>query len=40
MDFIVKFPSTMGQFNSIWVIINHLTKLAYFLPVKTTFIVD
>lgn len=40
MDFVVGLPSTTGQYYSIWVIIDRLTKSAHFLPVKTTFSVD
>ena len=40
MDFVVGLPSVAGQYDSIWVIIDRLTKSAHFLPVKTTFSVD
>jgi hypothetical protein len=35
MDFIVGLPRTAKGFDSIWVIIDWLTKIAHFLPVKT-----
>jgi hypothetical protein len=35
MDFIVGLPRTAKGFDSIWVIIYRLTKIAHFLPVKT-----
>ncbi|WVZ75812.1 hypothetical protein U9M48_023843 [Paspalum notatum var. saurae] len=35
MDFIVGFPRTQKGYDSIWVIIDRLTKSAHFLPVKT-----
>ncbi|WVZ89118.1 hypothetical protein U9M48_035570 [Paspalum notatum var. saurae] len=35
MDFIVGLPRTQKCYDSIWVIIDRLTKLAHFLPVKT-----
>jgi transposase InsO family protein len=35
MDFIVGLPKTTKGFDSIWVIIDWLTKIAHFLPVKT-----
>ncbi|XP_062120447.1 uncharacterized protein LOC133834747 [Humulus lupulus] len=38
MDFVVGFPRTTKQHGSTWVIIDRLTNLAYFLPVKTTYI--
>ncbi|WVZ89468.1 LOW QUALITY PROTEIN: hypothetical protein U9M48_035871 [Paspalum notatum var. saurae] len=38
MDFIVGLPRTQNGYDSIWVIIDHLTKSAHFLPVKTHYI--
>jgi hypothetical protein len=35
MDFIVGLPRTAKGFDSIWVIVDGLTKIAHFLPVKT-----
>jgi hypothetical protein len=34
MDFITSLPTTSRKYDSIWVIIDRLTKLAHFLPVK------
>ena len=39
MDFVTRFPQTSKGFNSIWVIVDQLTKFAHFLLVKTTYIV-
>jgi hypothetical protein len=36
MDFIVGLPRTSRGYNSIWVIVNRLTKSAHFIPVATT----
>jgi len=36
MDFIVGLPHTQRGYDSIWVIVDRLTKVAHFLPVKTT----
>ncbi|GJR85423.1 hypothetical protein Tco_0209434 [Tanacetum coccineum] len=36
MDFIVGLPRTPSGYDSIWVIVDRLTKSAHFLPVKTT----
>ncbi|XP_058749773.1 uncharacterized protein LOC131622747 [Vicia villosa] len=36
MDFIVGLPRVLGGHDSIWVIVDRLTKSAHFLPVKTT----
>ncbi|GKB30193.1 putative reverse transcriptase domain-containing protein [Tanacetum coccineum] len=36
MDFITKLPKTAAGFNSIWVIVDRLTKFAHFLPMKET----
>jgi transposase InsO family protein len=35
MDFIAGLPRTAKGYDSIWVIIDRLTKIAHFLPVKT-----
>ena len=37
MDFVVGLPKTMGKYDSIWVIIDRLTKSAHFIPVKVTY---
>ena len=37
MDFVTGLPRTSKGFDSIWVIVDRLTKSAHFLPVKTTF---
>ena len=37
MDFIVGLPHTQQGYDSIWVIVDRLTKVAHFLPVKTTY---
>jgi hypothetical protein len=37
MDFIVGLPKTSRGFSSIWVIVDHLTKSAHFLPVQTIY---
>jgi hypothetical protein len=37
MDFIVGLPRTQRSYDSIWVIVDRLTKVAHFLPVKTTY---
>jgi transposase InsO family protein len=39
MDFIVGLPRTAKGFDSIWVIIDRLTKIVHFLPVKVKYIV-
>jgi hypothetical protein len=38
MDFIVGLPRTQAGYDSIWVIVDHLTKVAHFIPVKTTYL--
>jgi transposase InsO family protein len=35
MDFIVGLPRTSAGYDSIWVIMDRLTKVAYFIPVRT-----
>jgi hypothetical protein len=37
MDFIVGLPNTFQRHDSIWVIVDRLTKTAHFLPVHTTY---
>jgi hypothetical protein len=37
MDFITGLPRTSSGYDSIWVIVDRLTKSAHFIPVKTTY---
>ncbi|WVZ70635.1 hypothetical protein U9M48_019283 [Paspalum notatum var. saurae] len=37
MDFIVGLPRTQKGYNSIWVVVDRLTKLAHFIHVNTTY---
>jgi len=37
MDFIVGLPPTQKGFDSIWVIVDRLTKSAHFIPVKASY---
>jgi hypothetical protein len=37
MDFIVGLPLTARKYNSIWVIVDRLTKSAHFIPVNTNY---
>jgi hypothetical protein len=37
MDFIVGLPHTSRGYNLIWVIVDHLTKSAHFIPVSTMY---
>ena len=37
MNFVTGLPRTTGGLDSIWVIVDRLTKTAHFLPVKKTF---
>ena len=36
MDFITKLPKTSGGLDTIWVIVDRLTKFTHFLPIKET----
>ena len=40
MDFVSGLPKTTTGHDSVWVIVDRLTKLAHFLPIKTTHTVD
>jgi hypothetical protein len=37
MDFIMGSPRTQSGYDSIWVIVDRLTKVAHFIPIKTTY---
>ena len=37
MDFTMGLPRTRSGYDSIWVVVDCLTKVAHFIPVKTTY---
>jgi hypothetical protein len=37
MDFIMRLPMTARKFDSIWVIVDRLSKFAHFIPVNTNY---
>ena len=37
MDFVVGLPRSQSQNDSLWVIVDRLTKSAYFIPIKSTY---
>ena len=37
MDFIAGIPRTSTRYDSIWAIVDRLTKVAHFIPVKITY---
>ncbi|EOY03078.1 Retrotransposon protein, putative [Theobroma cacao] len=37
MDFVTGLPRTNGGYDSIWIVVDRLTKSAHFLPVKITY---
>ena len=40
MDFVSRLPRTRQGHDSIWVIVDRLTKSAYFITVRTTYTMD
>ncbi|GKC16036.1 putative reverse transcriptase domain-containing protein, partial [Tanacetum coccineum] len=40
MDFVTKFPRTSSGHDTIWVIVNRLTKSAHFLPMRKDYKMD
>jgi transposase InsO family protein len=36
MDFITKLPRTPGDYETIWVVVDRLTKSTHFLPIRET----
>ncbi|GJZ52907.1 reverse transcriptase domain-containing protein [Tanacetum coccineum] len=40
MDFITKLPRTSSEYDSIWVIIDRLTKSAHLIPIRETYSMD
>ena len=40
MDFVVGLPATSNRLDSIWVIVDRLTKSAHFIPVRSNYYVD
>jgi hypothetical protein len=37
LDFVVGLPRTWPGYDSLWVIVDRLTKVAHFIPVKMTY---
>jgi hypothetical protein len=37
MDFVIELPRTRSGYDSLWVIMDRLTKVAHFVPVKMTY---
>ena len=40
MDFVVGLPGTQADYDAIWVIVDRLTKSAYFLAIHNNFSLD
>lgn len=39
-DFVVGLPTSMGGFDSIWVVVERLTMFAHFISIKVKYIVE
>jgi hypothetical protein len=37
MNFVIGLPRTQSGYNSIWIIVDRLTKVAHFIPIKMTY---
>jgi hypothetical protein len=37
MNFVMRFPRTQSGYDSLWVIVDRLTKVAHFIPIKTIY---
>ena len=40
MDFMVRLPRSQQNHNAIWVIVDRLTKVAYFIAYNMTYLVE
>ena len=40
IDFVMGLPCTTGRYDSVWVIVDRLTKSAHFLPYRSTYSMD
>jgi hypothetical protein len=37
MHFVMGLLRTLSEYDSLWVIVDRLTKVAHFIPIKTTY---
>ena len=40
IDFVSSFPLTQQKHDSVWVIVDKLTKLAHFIPIRMDYFMD
>jgi hypothetical protein len=37
MDFVMELPRAQSGYDSLWIIVDRLTKVAHFIPIKASY---